>query len=125
MYIVSVRQSFVAEHFLVGGDWGQENHPHSHEYLVEARFEGTTLDQHGYLIDIVDIKNHIEELSSRFRGKLLNEIPDFSGLNPSLEHFARIFCQALSSRVESRNLTTITVKMWEDEIAWAAYRQER
>jgi 6-pyruvoyltetrahydropterin/6-carboxytetrahydropterin synthase len=60
-----------------------------------------------------------------FRDKTLNEIPEFEGLNPSLEHFARIFCQALSSRIESPNLSAITVKMWEDESAWAAFRQER
>lgn len=125
MYTVSVRRNFVADHFLVGGDWGQENNLHSHEYQVEVRLEGKTLDQHGYLVDIVKIKDHMEELLSRFQGKVLNEISDFDGLNPSLEHFARIFCQALSSRIESPNLTSVTVKMWEDEIAWAAYQQER
>jgi len=124
MYVVSVRRNFVAEHFLVGGAWGEENHTHSHEYQVEARFEGMSLDQHGYLIDIVNIQDHLEELLTCFRGKVLNEMPDFDGLNPSLEHFARIFCKALSSRIESPNLTAITIRMWEDETAWAAYRQE-
>jgi 6-pyruvoyltetrahydropterin/6-carboxytetrahydropterin synthase len=125
MYKVSVRGNFVAEHFLIGGDWGPENQKHSHDYQVEVRLKGATLDRHGYLVDIVDIKAHLESLLNYFQSKTLNEMPEFEGLNPSLEHFARIFCQALSSRIESPNLSAITVKLWEDESAWAAYRQER
>jgi 6-pyruvoyltetrahydropterin/6-carboxytetrahydropterin synthase len=120
-----VRGNFVAAHFLIGGDWGPENQPHSHDYQVEVQLEGATLDQHGYLVDIVDIKAHLESLLNYFRSSTLNEIREFEGLNPSLEHFARIFCQALSSRIEAPHLSAITVKLWEDESAWAAYRQER
>jgi 6-pyruvoyltetrahydropterin/6-carboxytetrahydropterin synthase len=125
MYKVSVRGNFVAEHFLIGGEWGPENQAHSHDYQVEAQLEGAALDQHGYLVDIVDVKAHLESLLNYFRSRTLNEMREFERLNPSLEHFARIFCQALSSRIESPNLSAITVKLWEDESAWAAYRQER
>lgn len=125
MYKVSVSGNFVAKHFLIGGDWGRENQTHSHDYQVEVQLEGATLDRHGYLVDIVDIKAHLESLLNYFRSRTLNEMPEFEGLNPSLEHFARIFCQALSSRIESPHLTAITVKLWEDEVAWAAYGQGR
>src|SRR5215210_8314254 len=125
MYIVSVRRDFVAEHFLIGGDWGAENHPHSHDYQVEVQLEGESLDKHGYLVDIVDIKNNLDALLAYFGNKTLNDISEFAGLNPSLEHFARIFCQMLSDRIEAPNLSAIAIKMWEDATAWAAYRQER
>jgi 6-pyruvoyl-tetrahydropterin synthase len=125
MYQVSVKRDFVSEHFLIGGDWGPENQAHSHNYQVEVQLEGVTLDQHGYLVDIVEIKAHLEFLLNYFRNRTLNELQEFAGLNPSLEHFARIFCQSLSSRIAAPNLSAITVKLWEDESAWAAYRQER
>jgi 6-pyruvoyltetrahydropterin/6-carboxytetrahydropterin synthase len=125
MYKVSVKRNFVAEHFLIGGDWGPENQPHSHEYQVEVQLAGATLDRHGYLVDIVDIKAHLEALLNYFGNRTLNELPEFEGLNPSLEHFARIFCQTLSSRIVAPNLCAITTRLWEDESAWAAYRQER
>lgn len=125
MYKVSVRESFSAEHFLIGGDWGQENHPHFHHYQVEVQLKGPALDRHGFLVDIVEIKKHLESLLSYFQNKVLNELPEFDGLNPSLEHFARIFCQTLSNRIASQNLSSVTVKLWEDEDAWASYRQER
>jgi 6-pyruvoyltetrahydropterin/6-carboxytetrahydropterin synthase len=125
MYQVSVKRNFVAEHFLIGGDWGPENQSHSHHYEVEVQLEGATLDQHGYLVDIVEIKAHLESLLNYFRNRTLNELQEFAGLNPSLEHFARIFCQNLSGRLASPNLNAITIRLWEDESAWAAYRQER
>jgi 6-pyruvoyltetrahydropterin/6-carboxytetrahydropterin synthase len=122
MYSVSVKRSFTAEHFLVGGDWGAENQPHSHDYQVEVRLEGATLDRHGYLVDIVEIKAQLDALLIYFGKRTLNALPEFQDLNPSLEHFARIFCQSLAERIQAPNLSAITVKLWEDECAWAAYR---
>src|SRR5712692_553754 len=121
MYTVTVTRDFVAQHFLVGGDWGAENQWHSHHYQVEVRLEGATLDQHGYLVDIV---TNLEALVSYFRDKTLNETPEFTGLNPSIEHFARIVCQTLAERIKAPTLEAITVRMWEHEHAWAAYRKE-
>ena len=124
MYTVAVARNFVAQHFLIGGDWGPENNWHSHHYRVEVQLEGATLDQHGYLVDIVDIENNLEALVAHYRDKTLNELPEFEGLNPSIEHFSRIVCQALAERIQASNLSAITVKIWENDIAWASYRQE-
>ena len=124
MYTVAVSRDFVAQHFLIGGDWGAENELHSHHYRVEVQLWGATLDKHGYLVDIVDIETNLEALAAHYRDKTLNDLPEFEGLNPSIERFARIFCQALSGRIQAPNLSAITLKMWENEIAWAAYRQE-
>jgi len=124
MYTVAVSRDFVAQHFLVGGDWGAENERHSHHYRVEVQLEGATLDEHGYLVDIVDIETQLEVLVTYYRDKTLNDLPEFEGLNPSIEHFARIFCRALSDRIRASTLSAVTLKIWENEIAWAAYKQE-
>lgn len=125
MYTVAVARDFIAQHYLFGGDWGAENEWHSHHYRVEVQLAGASLDEHGYLVDIVDIERHLEALVDRYRDRTLNDLPEFEGLNPSIEHFARIFCQAFSDRVQAPNLSAITIQMWENEIAWASYRQER
>jgi len=125
MYTVAVRQDFIAEHFLVGGDWGSENERHPHDYQVEVRLEGSTLDEHGFLIDISDIEMHLRLLVAYFGNRVLNELPEFKGLNPSIEHFARIFHQALSKRILSPSISAISVKIWEGSTAWASYREER
>ena len=124
-YRIAVQRDFIAQHYLFGGDWGTENQLHSHHYEVELQLEGATLDQHGYLVDIVDVEAALDEIVSRFRDKTLNDVPDFSGLNPSIEHFARIVCTALSDRIKASNVSVIEVKIWENEIAWASFKQVR
>jgi 6-pyruvoyltetrahydropterin/6-carboxytetrahydropterin synthase len=124
MYRVAVRRDFVAQHYLVGGDWGEENRRHSHHYQVEAEVSGKTLDEHGYLVDIVDLETHLDALVAYFRDRTLNELPEFAGLNPSIEHFSRIFCRGLKERLKAPNLEAVGVKIWETGIAWASYREE-
>jgi len=125
MYTVAVREDFIAEHFLVGGDRGSENEKHSHNYQVEVQLEGSTLDEHGFLIDISDIEKSLKLLVAYFRNRVLNELPAFKGINASIEQFTRIFHQMLSKRILSPSISAISVKIWEGSTAWASYREER
>ncbi len=124
MYSLAVKRFFVARHFLVGGDWGAENQRHSHHYRIEAQLEGQVLNQDGFLVDIVALEAHLDEVVAYYQDQTLNELPEFAGLNPSIEHFARLLCQELLNRIKDP-LHACTVKVWEDDIAWTAYREER
>ena len=124
MYKLGLRRELDARHFLVGGDWGVENDPHSHHYRVEVRLKGATLDEHDYLVDLVQVEAHLDDLVGFFEGKTLNDLPQFAGRNPSIELFSRILCEELSSRLKANNLSTITFKVWESDVAWASYRKE-
>lgn len=124
MYTVAVQRKFVAQHFLVGGNWGAENEWHSHHYVVELQLEGESLDQHGYLVDIVDIEHHLNQIVAYYKDQTLNDLPEFAGLNPSIEHFCRLIAQSLAQKITAPNLSGLTVKIWENEIAWASYRQK-
>ena len=122
-YAVAVRREFAARHYLIGGDWGAENELHEHHYLVEFRLEGTQLDRHGYLIDIDDVTAALEAQVDRYRDQTLNSLPEFAGLNPSLEHLARIMGVSLAATIDTRP-QVLTVRIWENEFAWAEYRKE-
>ncbi len=122
MYTVAVRRDFVAQHFLIGGDWGPENEPHSHHYVVELAVQAESLDRHGYLVDIVTLEARLDDLVAGYRDRLLNERPAFAGLNPSLEHFARIVAESLADDLRQPHLTALSVRLWENDIAWASYR---
>lgn len=122
-YAVAVRREFAALHYLIGGDWGAENELHEHQYLVEIRLEGTQLDRHGYLIDIDVVTAALEGQVDRYRGQTLNSLPEFAGLNPSLEHLARIMGMSLATTIDT-HLQVLTVRIWENEFAWAEYRKE-
>jgi 6-pyruvoyltetrahydropterin/6-carboxytetrahydropterin synthase len=125
MFRVAGRRDFIAHHFLIGGDWGPENKPHSHHYMLELELAGTSLDQHGYLVDIVDIEAHLDNQVTRYRDRTLNELDEFSGLNPSLEQFSRIICKTLAYDIRAQNIRKIMVRLWENETAWASFELER
>ena len=122
-YAVAVRREFTARHYLIGGDWGAENQLHEHHYAVEIRLEGRQLDRHGYLIDIDAVTAALDEQVGRYRDNTLNSLPEFAGLNPSLEHLARIMGVALAASLNS-HLQGLAVRIWENEFAWAEYRKE-
>ncbi|MBK9007409.1 MAG: 6-carboxytetrahydropterin synthase [Anaerolineae bacterium] len=125
MYTLGVKRNFIARHFLIGGDWGPENFPNSHHYVLELQLEGKELDQHGYLVDIVDVEKHLDEVIGQYKEQMLNDCPAFDGLNPSIEHFARILAMSLSERITAKSISAVKVVLWENESAWAAYRVER
>jgi len=124
MYTLAVQRDFITSHYLVGGDWGSENRRHSHHYRVEVILEAPELDRHGYIVDIVDLETNLVELVDYFKDQTLNELAEFKGLNPSIEHFCRIFLKAISAKIKGPNLNAVTVKIWENEIAWTAYREK-
>jgi 6-pyruvoyltetrahydropterin/6-carboxytetrahydropterin synthase len=120
-YTVGVIRDFIAQHHLIGGDWGRENQHHSHPYRLEVIFTGETLDQHGYLLDIAVVNQHLQTLVERYQDKSLNTLPEFAGLNPSLEHFARILAESMAAAVPTDRLSALDVKLWENQDAFATY----
>jgi len=125
MYTLGVRRDFIARHFLIGGDWGPENYPNSHHYVLELQLIGSQLDQHGYLCDIVDVEKHLDEVVEYYKEQMLNDKPEFDGLNPSIEHFARILATTLSERIKEETISALKVVLWENDSAWAAYSINR
>ena len=125
MYTLAVRRDFIARHFLIGGDWGPENDPNSHHYILELQLKGAELDQHGYLCDIVDVEKQLDGIVDYYEEQMLNDKPEFEGLNPSIEHFARILAEALNDRIHAPNVTALKVVLWENDIAWASYKVSR
>ncbi|MCC6499314.1 MAG: 6-carboxytetrahydropterin synthase [Anaerolineales bacterium] len=125
MYTLGVRRDFIARHFLIGGDWGPENFPNSHHYVLELQLEGNELNQHGYLVDIVDVNECLDEIIGIYKEQMLNDCPTFAGLNPSIEHFARILATSISEKIKAGNISAVKVVLWENDSAWAAFRVER
>ncbi len=125
MYTLGVKRDFIARHYLIGGDWGPENFPNSHHYILELQLEGQQLDQHGYLVDIVDVEKNLGEVINYYKDEMLNDKPEFAGLNPSIENFSRVLATNLSERIQAGNISSLKVVLWENESAWAAYRVER
>ncbi|MBT8328492.1 MAG: 6-carboxytetrahydropterin synthase [Desulfofustis sp.] len=122
MYRLGVSRSFEARHYLVGGDWGEENVEHSHRYRLELILEADKLDHHGFLVDIVEVERQLEEVVAEFSGKTLNTLACLNNRNPSIEEFATVLHGLFIRRLAPLQLEAITVTLWEDDIAWTSYR---
>ncbi|HHF0524036.1 TPA: 6-pyruvoyl trahydropterin synthase family protein [Legionella anisa] len=125
MHHLMLRKNFIAQHFLIGKDFGAENLRHSHHYSFELEIENTKLDQFNFLIDIVEVRAHIEHLISYFQDKILNDLPEFKNQNPSLELFSKILWQKFNNHIELPIDSQITIRLWEDDIAQASYREPK
>ena len=121
MYSLGMRSEFSARHYLIGGDWGEENIEHAHRYQLELILEKKELDQHGFLVDIVEVERHLKEAVAGIEGKTLNNLTAFHGGNPSIERLAKIFHDIFMERLASFDLSSITITIWEDDIAWTSY----
>lgn len=125
MYRVAVERDFIAQHYLIGGDWGDENQLHSHHYRLELELAGETLDRHNYLVDIVEIEARLDAQVAIYKNKTLNDLPQFVHQNPSVEFFSKILCTAINDEIYAPNIRRVGVKLWENQIAWASYELER
>ncbi|TQQ81574.1 6-pyruvoyl trahydropterin synthase family protein [Halonotius roseus] len=123
MYTVSVTRSFVAQHYLTVPNPGPEGELHSHQFTAEVTFRGPELGEYGYLVDIDAVIDAVEGVVETFRDQTLNELPAFEGLNPSAEHFARIFADRLTDRLTPEPGTELTVALQEDDVATVSHTE--
>jgi 6-pyruvoyltetrahydropterin/6-carboxytetrahydropterin synthase len=121
MYSVTVVSDFVAQHFLTVPDAGPEGVPHSHHFELELAFQGPDLNEYEYLVDIDDVHRALDAIEDRYADELLNDLPEFAEANPSVERFARVVWERVTDVVTDETVSTLTVTVWEDETAAAAY----
>jgi len=123
MYQVSIQRSFIAQHYLIGGDWGKENTPHSHPYNLEIILSSPKLDQHYYLVDITLLEAALDKIIDKYGDKLLNDMEEFKNKNPSIELFASLLHLELTTMLALSPPTSLRVKLWENSTCWAAYSE--
>jgi 6-pyruvoyltetrahydropterin/6-carboxytetrahydropterin synthase len=121
VYATTVQTDFVAQHYLTVPDPGPEGKPHSHHYEVELEFRGPALNEYDYLVDIDDAEAALTALADRYRDQLLNDMPEFASYNPSVERFARVIFDRVTDAVSDDTISELTVTVWEDDQAAAAY----
>lgn len=121
MYRIGVIRQFVAWHFLTVPGAGSEGVRHSHHYRLELTLYGQTLDRSGYLEDLDAVRELVDEAVARYADTTLNDAPEFAGLNPSLEHFARVIGDRLARTVDPVRIERVRVTLWEDQNTWASW----
>jgi len=124
-YELLVDRSFVAQHYLTVPDPDPpEGTVHSHRFTVEVLLAGDSLGEYNYLVNINDLVALLDDLEQRYRDAVLNDLPEFEGENPSVERFARVISDRVHDGLSTDRLDSLTVRVWEDDLARASYETD-
>ena len=89
MYEITVEKHFDAAHYLRGYQ-GKCEELHGHRYRVVVKLRAEKLNDIGLAYDFTDVKRHLKEILARFDHTCLNDVADFSEINPSAENIAHV-----------------------------------
>lgn len=95
MFEISVSGWFAAAHQLRFPD-GSLEPLHGHNWRVKVICMGETLDEMGVLVDFTKLKPAVDRVLATLHDRHLNELPAFSGRQPSAENVAVHICTALA-----------------------------
>ncbi len=120
MYQVSIEQHFDAAHFLRGYQ-GKCEALHGHRFRVVAKVQASRLDDVGMAYDFTVLKQHLDDILSRFDHTCLNEVVPFGEINPSSENIATTIYNELQPKLAGAPAVISCVEVWESPQSRAAY----
>lgn len=120
MFELKVITHFAAAHQLRMVSKKCEN-LHGHNWKIEVRVAGETLNDAGVLIDFGKIKTCVSEIMDGLDHKFLNELACFKNGNPSSENIALFITNALQEKIDGTSIKVSRVTAWESEDACATY----
>jgi 6-pyruvoyltetrahydropterin/6-carboxytetrahydropterin synthase len=121
VYTVSVQAHYDSAHFLVHYK-GKCERLHGHRYVVEVAVQTAELNEAGIAFDFVDLKRELRVLADSLDHQLLNELPQFEGVETSAENQARWFYDTMKCRLPPELAAGLLyARVWETATQWAQY----
>jgi len=120
VYEISVEKHFDAAHFLRGYQ-GKCEALHGHRFRVVVRVSASKLDDIGIAYDFVELKQHLNDILSRFDHTCLNDVPPFDQINPSSENIAATLYSELQRKLAGAPVSISGIEVWESPQAGIAY----
>ena len=119
MYNIGVQSKFSAAHFHRGATESCEQ-IHGHNYRVEVQIESSDLPGGDMVVDFGLVRQAMAEALEPWDHHLLNDVDDFSGIEPTTEVICRLLYDKLSSRF-SGSVFLRKIIVWETDDCWASY----
>ena len=119
MYEIVVNDVFAGAHFLRNYN-GECEKLHGHNWRVEVTLKCENLDDLGMVVDFKIVKRIIGDALSHFDHSYLNELKEFSLVNPTTENVSKILFDKLGEKLPP-NVSIAKVKTWESDNCAAAY----
>lgn len=118
IYRVGVRAEFSAAHYH-GGAAESCRRIHGHNYRVEAELAAEELKD-GMVIDFGVVRGKLREAVGGWDHRVLNEVDDFAGIEPTTEEISRLLFRRLAGGLSALRRVTV----WETDDCRASYGEE-
>ena len=120
MYEVTVHSHFSGAHrlrFL----HGKCEALHGHNWKVEVSVVSNRLGKEGTVLDFGILKQRLEKVLKPLDHTFLNDLPYFSGIEPSSENIAKYIFDRLKNELKGQPGVLKKVSAWESETSRATY----
>ncbi|MBI9016417.1 MAG: 6-pyruvoyl tetrahydropterin synthase family protein [Phycisphaerae bacterium] len=109
---IQVEHQFDASHYITLPD-GTVEPQHNHCWKVQVTVETNELDNHGLVIDFIQLKGWVKAITDEFEAcRSINNHPDFADIAATTENFAFVIHSRLSDLLPARVKLT-RVQLWE------------
>ena len=128
MFTVTVRDHLMIAHSLRGEVFGPAQRLHGATYVVDASFEGESLDADGIVVDIGRATTSVHAILEAITYRNLDDDATFTGHNTTTEFLARHVFDRLVAAIRrgelgdnGRAIESVRVTLHESHIASGAY----
>jgi 6-pyruvoyltetrahydropterin/6-carboxytetrahydropterin synthase len=123
MFELTVERQFAAAHLL--RDYaGPCARLHGHNYRVVVHFAGPKLDDAGFLVDFVTLKELLDGVLAPLDHQCLNDLPAFAELNPTSEVLAEYLYRQVGARAGDLPVRVTAVTVYESDTTAVTYRED-
>lgn len=120
VYEIYIKEHFAAAHMLKGYD-GNCSKMHGHNWMVEAFVQCTKLSKLGIGIDFHDIKTILQDILSKLDHTTLNDVVEFSSVNPTSENISKFIYTELARRINTEFIKVKKVSVMESPGCGSSY----
>jgi 6-pyruvoyltetrahydropterin/6-carboxytetrahydropterin synthase len=120
MFEILIEEKFDAAHCLRGYP-GNCEQLHGHTYSVQVALRTSKLGDIGMAIDFRSARSELREILGRLDHIFINELPEFTEINPTAENIARYIYGKMKEKFA---VEIYRVTVWETESAAASYWEE-
>jgi 6-pyruvoyltetrahydropterin/6-carboxytetrahydropterin synthase len=120
MYRITVLSHFSGAHRLRHLH-GKCEELHGHNWKIEISVVSNRLNKEGVVIDFNILKQKMEKVLKTLDHTFLNNLPYFSGREPSSENIAKYIFDRLKAELKGHPAILKEVTAWESETSSATY----
>ena len=123
MFEITVKTDFSSAHNLRGYN-GKCEEIHGQNFKVSVTVSGEKLDDIGLVIDFKILKEKANKIISRLDHKYLNNLSEFTKINPSSENIAKYIFKEMDKELKGENAKIKRVVVWESDSSCATYYED-